>query len=208
MLMQRKKNQNQNKKIMSINPLYHHTEEKLQKELQLVKAAQKDPERFAPLYDKYYEQIFRYIYQRMDDKDLAFDVASQVFLKALKNIERYEYRGVPFSSWLYRIAKSEVYQSFREKKAKRTVNVETIQLEGFIEDWEEDTSEENRKILLNVIGSLKEEEVQLIEMRYFEKRSYREIGEILELTENNAKVKTHRVINKMKKTYKKGYGQL
>ena len=208
MLMQRKKNQNQNQKIMSINPLYHHTEEKLQKELQLVKAAQKDPERFAPLYDKYYEQIFRYIYQRMDDKDLAFDVASQVFLKALKNIERYEYRGVPFSSWLYRIAKSEVYQSFREKKAKRTVNVETIQLEGFIEDWEEDTSEENRKILLNVIGSLKEEEVQLIEMRYFEKRSYREIGEILELTENNAKVKTHRVINKMKKTYKKGYGQL
>lgn len=193
---------------MSINPLYHHTEEKLQQELQLVKAAQKDPQRFAPLYDKYYEQIFRYIYQRMDDKDLAFDVASQVFLKALNSIERYEYRGVPFSSWLYRIAKSEVYQSFREKKAKRTVNVETIQLEGFIEDWEEDTTEENRKILLNVIGSLKEEEVQLIEMRYFEKRSYREIGEILELTENNAKVKTHRVINKMKKTYKKGYGQL
>ena len=193
---------------MSINPLYHHTEEKLQKELQLVQAAQRDPERFAPLYDKYYEQIFRYIYQRMDDKDLAFDVASQVFLKALKNIERYEYRGVPFSSWLYRIAKSEVYQSFREKKAKRTVSVETIQLEGFIEDWEEDTTDENRKILLHIIGSLKEQEVQLIEMRYFEKRSYREIGEILELTENNAKVKTHRVLNKMKNTYKKRYGQL
>ncbi|MFK8037848.1 MAG: RNA polymerase sigma factor [Crocinitomicaceae bacterium] len=193
---------------MSINPLYHHTEEKLQKELQLVKAAQRDPKRFAPLYDKYYEQIFRYIYQRMDDKDLAFDVASQVFLKAMNNIERYEYRGVPFSSWLYRIAKSEVYQSFREKKAKRTVNVETVQLEGFIEDWEEDTTDENRQILLTVIGTLKETEVQLIEMRYFEKRSYREIGEILELTENNAKVKTHRVINKMKKTYKKAYGQL
>lgn len=193
---------------MSINPLYHHTEEKLQQELQLVKAAQSDPKRFAPLYDKYHEQIFRYIYQRMDDKELAFDVCSQVFLKALNNIERYEYRGVPFSSWLYRIAKSEVYQSFREKKAKRTVNVETVQLEGFIEDWEEDTTEENRAILLNIIGKLKEEEVQLIEMRYFEKRSYREIGEILDLTENNAKVKTHRVLNKMKKTYKKGYGQL
>ncbi|MDX1350917.1 MAG: sigma-70 family RNA polymerase sigma factor [Putridiphycobacter sp.] len=193
---------------MSINPLYHHTEEKLQKELQLVKAAQRDPKRFAPLYDKYHEQIFRYIYQRMDDKELAFDVCSQVFLKALNNIERYEYRGVPFSSWLYRIAKSEVYQSFREKKAHRTVNVESVHLESFIEEWEDDTSEENRAILLNVIGQLKEAEVQLIEMRYFEKRSYREIGEILELTENNAKVKTHRVLNKMKKTYKKAYGQL
>lgn len=193
---------------MSINPLYHHTEEKLQQELQFVKAAQKDPRRFAPLYDKYHEQIFRYIYQRMDDKDLAFDVTSQVFLKALNNIERYEYRGVPFSSWLYRIAKSEVYQSFREKKTRRTVNVESVQLEGFIEEWEEDTTEENRKILLDVISTLKEEEVQLVEMRYFEKRSYREIGEILELTENNAKVKTHRILNKMKKTYKKAYGQL
>ncbi len=193
---------------MSINPLYHHTEAKLQKELQLVKAAQEDPKRFAPLYDKYYEQIFRYIYQRMDDKDLAFDVTSQVFLKAMNNIHRYEYRGVPFSSWLYRIAKSEVYQSFREKKAKRTVNVETVQLEGFIDQWEEDKTEENRAILLTIIDGLKEEEVQLIEMRYFEKRSFREIGEILELTENNAKVKTHRVIKKMKKTYKKGYEQL
>lgn len=208
MLLQRKKTKTKTRKIMSINPLYHHTEEKLQKELQLVKAAQRDPERFAPLYDKYYEQIFRYIYQRMDDKDLAFDVTSQVFLKAMNNIERYEYRGVPFSSWLYRIAKSEVYQSFREKKTKRTVNVDSIQLEGFIEEWEEDTTDENRKILLTVISTLKETEVQLIEMRYFEKRSYREIGEILELTENNAKVKTHRVINKMKKTYKKAYGQL
>lgn len=143
----------------------------------------------------------------MDDQDLAFDVTSQVFLKALNNIERYEYRGVPFSSWLYRIAKSEVYQSFRDKKAKRTVNVDTVHLEGFIENWEEDTTEENRKILLSIISSLKEEEVQLVEMRYFEKRSYREIGEILDLTENNAKVKTHRVLNKMKKTYRKAYGQ-
>jgi len=182
MYVQRIKNQNQNKKIMSINPLYHHTEEKLQSELQLVKAAQKDPERFAPLYDKYYEQIFRYIYQRMDDQDLAFDVTSQVFLKALNNIERYEYRGVPFSSWLYRIAKSEVYQSFRNKKAKRTVNVDTVHLEGFIEDWEEDTTEENRKILLSIISSLKEEEVQLVEMRYFEKRSYLSLIHISEPT--------------------------
>jgi RNA polymerase sigma-70 factor (ECF subfamily) len=126
----------------------------------------------------------------------------------MNNFVRYEYRGVPFSSWLYRIAKSEVYQSFREKKAKRTVNIETIQLEGFIEEWEEDSKDENRKILLKIIGELKEEEVQLVEMRYFEKRSYREIGEILDLTENNAKVKTHRVLNKMKKTYKKAYGQL
>ncbi len=193
---------------MPINPIYHHTEDKLRQELQWVKLAQEKPERFAPLYNKYYEQIFRYIYQRMDDKELAFDITSQVFLKAMNNIGRYEYRGVPFSSWLYRIAKSEVYQSFRDKKAKRTVSVESFQLVEMIEDWDEDTSEARRVVLLEIIDKLKEEEVQLVEMRYFEKRSYREIGEILEMTENNAKVKTHRIINKMKKIYKKSYEQL
>lgn len=208
MIYAKKLNQLPKQRIMSINPIYHHTEEKLQKELQWVKSAQDDPKRFAPLYDKYHEQIFRYVYQRMDDKEIAFDVTSQVFLKALNNIHRYEYRGVPFSSWLYRIAKSEVYQSFRDKKAKKTVNLETYHLNDLIDEWDDDNSDEKRKMLLDIISQLKPQEIQMIEMRYFEKRSFREIGEIIELTENNAKVKTHRVINKMKKIYTQSYEQL
>ncbi len=184
---------------MSVNPIYHHTEDRLKEELKWVQFAKEDPRGFEPLYNKYYEQIFRYIYQRMDDKELAFDVTSQVFLKALNNIHRYEYRGVPFASWLYRIAKSELYQSFRDKKARRTVNVESMHIFEMIEDWEEDKTEENRKILLDAIKTLKEDEVQMVEMRFFEKRSFREIGEILEITENNAKVKAHRVIKKLRK---------
>jgi len=190
---------------MSINPVYHLTEDKLQKEHQWVLQAQKKPEKFAPLYNKYYEQIFRYVYQRMDNKEVAFDVTSQVFLKALNNIHKYEYRGVPFASWLYRIAKSEVYQSYRDKKAKRTVNVESFQLFELIEDLEEDKTNENRKLLLSILSHLDTVEVEMIELRYFEKRSFREIGEILDLTENNAKVKAHRIVKKMKKIYTKSH---
>ncbi len=190
---------------MSINPVYHLTEDKLQKEHQWVLQAQKNPEKFAPLYKKYYEQIFRYIYQRMDNKEVAFDVTSQVFLKALNNIHKYEYRGVPFASWLYRIAKSEVYQSYRDKKAKRTVNVENFQLFELIQDLEEDKTNENRQLLLSIISHLDAGEVEMIELRYFEKRSFKEIGEILDLTENNAKVKAHRIVKKMKKIYTKNH---
>lgn len=188
---------------MPVNPIYHHTEDKLMQELQWVKYAKEDPKGFEPLYSKYYEQIFRYVYQRMDDKDMAYDVTSQVFLKALNNIHRYEYRGVPFASWLYRIAKSELYQSFRDKKADRTVNVESMHLFEMIEEWEEDTTDENRAALLKVIAALDEEDVALVEMRFFEKRSFKEIGEILEITENNAKVKTHRVVKKMRKLFER-----
>jgi len=184
---------------MSVNPIYHHTEDKLRQELKWIEYAKEEPKGFEPLYNKYYEQIFRYIYQRMDDRETACDVTSQVFLKALNNIHKYEYRGVPFASWLYRIAKSELYQSFRDKKARRTVNVESMHLFEMIEEWEEDTSDFNRNALLKVISQLNEEEIQMVELRFFEKRSFKEIGEILEITENNAKVKSHRVVKKMRK---------
>jgi RNA polymerase sigma-70 factor (ECF subfamily) len=184
---------------MSVNPIYHHSEDRLKEELKWVQFAKEDPRGFEPLYNKYYEQIFRYIYQRMDDKETAHDVTSQVFLKALNNIQKYEYRGVPFASWLYRIAKSELYQSFRDKKARRTVNVESMHIFEMIEEWEEDTTDENRKLLLQIISELNEDEVQLVELRFFEKRSFKEIGDILEITENNAKVKAHRVVKKMRK---------
>ncbi len=186
---------------MPTNPIYHHTEDKLLMELKWIKYAQENPRGFEPLYNKYYEQILRYIYQRIDDKETAYDIASQVFLKALNNIHKYEYRGVPFASWLYRIAKSELYQSFRDKKARRTVNVDTSNLSEMIDEMEEDTSDDNRKVLIQLIKKLKEEEVQMVELRFFEKRSFKEIGEILDITENNAKVKSHRVINKMKKLF-------
>lgn len=183
---------------MAVNPIYHQSNTKLQEELGWITSAKKDPECFGPLYKKYHEQIFRYIYQRMDDEELAFDVTSQVFIKAMKNLHKYEYRGVPFSSWLYRIAKSELYQAFRDRKARKTVNVESMHLFEMIEEFEEDDSSDNKNKLIKCLALLNENDLQLMELRYFEKRSYKEIGEILEITENNAKVRAFRALEKLK----------
>lgn len=185
------------------NPLYHHSNNNLKTELEWIQLAKRDPEKFSPLYEKYHEQIFRYIYQRMDDKEMAFDVTSQVFFKAIKNLDKYEFRGVPFGSWLYRIAKSELYQTFRDKTAKRAINIETVQLATFMDVFEDEENERNNKRLLKAIESLRETDVQLIEMRFFEQRPYREIGEMLSITENNAKVKTFRALDKLKQEFYK-----
>jgi RNA polymerase sigma-70 factor (ECF subfamily) len=186
---------------MTVNPMYHQTNQRIEEELDWIQRAKRDPESFGPLYKKYHEQIFRYIYQRMDDEETAFDVTSQVFLKALNNLHRYEYRGVPFSSWLYRIAKSELYQSFRDRKSQRTVNIDSYQLYDLIDDFEDDDKEINRNRLFECLKLMKEKDMQLIEMRFFEKRSFREIGEILEITENNAKVRAFRSIEKLKELF-------
>lgn len=188
---------------MAVNPVYHQTKDRLLDEMTLITFAKKDPKRFGPLYTKYHEQIFRYIYQRVDDQELAFDVTSQVFVKALNNLHKYEYRGVPFSSWLYRIAKSELYQAFRDRKARKTVNVENMHVFEMIEEFDEDDSIENKKKLIDCLANLDYADMQLLELRYFEKRSYREIGEILEITENNAKVKSFRALKKLKNLFVK-----
>ena len=181
--------------------IYHQSQKQLLSENDIVEAAKKDPKQFEALYKKYYEQIFRYIHQRMDDKEMAFDITSQVFLKAMINLPKYKYKGVPFSSWLYRIAMSEVYQSFKDKKSTRTVNVDTSNVEDIIDEVEQDNTGEMRQALIEVIGDLPEIELQIIEMRYFEKRSYREIGDILGMTENNAKVRAYRIVEKLKKRF-------
>jgi RNA polymerase sigma-70 factor, ECF subfamily len=185
---------------MNYSPRYHHTAEQLLDEQVLIEAAKQNPERFGPLYDKYYKQIFGYVYQRMDCKDTAFDLTAQVFLKALTNINRYEYKGVPFASWLFRIAHSEVMQLFRDQKNKRAVNADVGDLRHICEETEEPYFEEYLPVLQQIIKQLPEEDLQLVEMRFFEKRPFKEIAEILNITENNAKVRMYRILERLKKT--------
>jgi len=96
-----------------------------------------------------------------------------------------------------------LYQSFRDKKAQRTVSIDSVTLKQVMDDFTDDSSEENRAKLVLALGKLKEAQLQLIEMRFFEKRSFREIGEIVGLSENNAKVKTFRALLKLKELFNK-----
>jgi RNA polymerase sigma-70 factor (ECF subfamily) len=178
---------------------HHASSQAMQEEWEEIKVAKADPARFEVLYDRYYERIFSFIYQRLEDKELAYDTASQVFLKAMQSLHKYEFRGLPFASWLFRIAKSEVYQLFRDRKAERTVNIDKVSLKGMSDEIEEDVYGPYLEILKSSIAELEEGELQLVEMRFFEKRSFKEIGEILNITENNSKVKVYRILDKLKK---------
>lgn len=188
---------------MAINPHFHHTDEQLNDELIIIQAAKVNPERFAPLYDKYYKKIFNYVYQRMDSKDTAFDITGQVFLKALTNLNRYEYKGVPFASWLYRIAHNEVMQLFRSQKDKRAINADISDLRYICEENEELFFEEYIPAIKKLIRELSQEDLHLVELRFFEKRPFKEIAEILDITEVNAKVRMYRVVEKLKKSLSK-----
>ncbi len=70
----------------------------------LVEAAQKDPSRFAELYEINFERVYAFIARRVGDRDAAEDLTSEVFHKALANLRQFEWRGSPFAAWLIRIA--------------------------------------------------------------------------------------------------------
>jgi RNA polymerase sigma-70 factor (ECF subfamily) len=188
---------------MAINPHFHHTNDQLNEELLIIEAAKLNPEHFAPLYNRYYKQIFSYVYQRMDSKEAAFDITGQVFLNALTNLKRYQFRGVPFSSWLYRIAHNEVLHLFNKQKDRRTINADVGDLRYVCEQHEEPFFEEYIPTIKKLIQELDSYDLNLVEMRFFEKRAYKEIAEILDITEVNAKVRMHRVVEKLKKSLKK-----
>ena len=188
---------------MKINSIYHHTPDRIQEEMIWVQEAKQDPEKFAPIYKKYHEAIFRYIHQRVDDTDMALDVTSQVFMKALHNIHKFEHRGVPLGSWLYRIAKSELYQSFRDRQARRTVNIDTVIIQDILDEKEDEFLDIHKQNLLKALASLKADTLRIIEMRFFEKKSFKEIGETIHITENNAKVKCFRALIKLRVHFSK-----
>src|SRR2546427_3339335 len=70
----------------------------------LVEAAQKDPSRFGELYEHNFERVYACIARRVRDRDVVEDLTSDVFHKALTNLGRFEWRGLPFAAWLVRIA--------------------------------------------------------------------------------------------------------
>jgi RNA polymerase sigma-70 factor (ECF subfamily) len=176
----------------------HKTQEQLGYEKSLITKAQANPKDFEPLYNQYFERIFRFVYQRLESKEEASDVTSQVFIKALTNINNFQFRGVPFSAWLFRIAINEISSFYSNSKKNRVVNIETVHLSKFFEEPNSDLKEERIEIIIEALKQISGEELMLVEMRFFENHSFKEIADILKITENNAKVKVYRAIDKLK----------
>jgi RNA polymerase sigma-70 factor (ECF subfamily) len=167
-------------------------------EKQLIEAAKLNPARFAPIYNFYYKQIFIFVFKKIKDEETTADVTSKVFLKALLNLDKYEDRGFPFSSWLYRIAANEVNMHFRKANKKQEVELNENDMRSLMDEVKVDNTDEQLELVINGLNQLPLEQMDLIDMRFFEKKSFKEIGEILGTTEGNAKIKLYRAIDKLK----------
>jgi RNA polymerase sigma-70 factor (ECF subfamily) len=179
----------------------------------LVKRSQeKDKDAFSRLFDFYYDKIINYVFRRTLDVEYSKDITSNVFLKALDNINSFKWKnGIDsFNAWIFKIATNEINQYFRKQnRYKLIIDDPEIRFNLKSEDnlaFEIEKKVDNDKyliILSKAIKELKPIYQDILHLRYFEEMPYNEISEILNKNESTVRVYAKRAIEELERVLKK-----
>lgn len=177
------------------------SEEEIRSEYKIVERAKQNSAAFGELYEKYFDRIFNYIYRQTDDEELTADLCSQTFLNALKNINRFEFRGIPVSAWFYRIAANEVNKHYRKQNSTKVFSIEEVRVRELMELSDEGWNEELIERLIGYMKELPTDMLEVLELRFFEDKDFKEIAFILDITESGAKMRTYRALDRLRKQF-------
>jgi len=165
-------------------------------ERRLVEAAQQDRACFADVYERYFELVYAYVARRVRDRAATEDLTSEVFRKALANINRFKWTGAPFGAWLLRIA-SNLIADRAKRQARNGVHVDesslTVELLPPDASRASDSQQvqledaERRAWVIRMVDELPEDQRRVVRMRFAEEKSINEIA--LELGRSEGAVK-------------------
>jgi RNA polymerase sigma-70 factor (ECF subfamily) len=162
-------------------------------ERELIEAAQKDPRRFGELYERNFDRVYGYVTRRVQDHAAAEDVTSEVFQQALANIRRFEWRGVPFIAWLYRIAANAIADRSARSGREQGEAPEEVVDESAMQEVEA------RAALYEMVRSLAGDQQRVIVARFVEEKSVREIAHELGRSEGAVKQLQFRALENLRK---------
>lgn len=164
----------------------------------ILRAKAYDPDALGILYERYYQGIYRYVYYRVSDSGLAEDLTSDIFVKMLHGIESYSIQGVPFSAWLYRIARNRIIDHMRRQPEKTDVSLEEARVETIASG---ETTLENalqRDELLKSVRVLTDDQRQVILLKFIEDLDNATIASVLGKTEGAVKSLQHRALDTLR----------
>jgi len=147
----------------------------------LIEAAQRDPSRFAELYDSHVNRVYAYIVRRIRDRSAAEDLTSEVFHHALANLHKYEWRGIAFSAWLYRIAYNAILNRWERERREAGEPGSEDPATGGMEEIE------RRAMLFELVDHLPGDQRRVITERFVEQKSIREVAAALGRSEGAVK---------------------
>lgn len=163
----------------------------------LVAAARADPARFLELYDRHFHRVYAFVLRRAGSRREAEDVTAEVFHRALAHLDKYEWRGIPFAAWLYRIAAHEL--SDRWQEAARFAAAEPP-------DSGSDSQLEQRIAVFQLVDRLPDDQRCVIELRFGEGRSIREAAQALGRSEGAIKQLQRRALENLRRGLEHQHG--
>lgn len=168
----------------------------------VLRAIRRDQDAFGELYDRHVVRVYRHIYYMVGSAAEAEDLTAQTFLRAWEAIERYQVRGAPFVSWLLRIAHNLGVSYLRSKRDSSELHDGIIDTkERRDPEWSyQQTAEE--ELVREAILRLREEQRQVIILRFIEDLDYREVAEIIGKSVAAIRVIQHRALNSLRKQMK------
>lgn len=168
----------------------------------VLRAIQKDQEAFGELYDRHVVRVYRHIYYMVGNAAEAEDLTAQAFLRAWEAIGRYQVRGAPFVSWLLRIAHNLGVSHLRSKRESSQIHEGIVdqKMQRDPESAYEQTADE--ELVREAILMLREEQRQVIILRFIEDLDYKEVAEIIGKSVAAIRVIQHRALNSLRKQMK------
>ena|SRR3989344_6764449 len=175
----------------------------LEQEKKFINQAQRgNKEAFSLLYDHYLPGIYRYIFFKVSRQEEAEDITHEVFLSAWKNVKGYKYKGLPFSSWLYQIARNAVIDFYRT--SKKTIQIELVSeelLRVHPQAPELLNAELELEKIKKLISFLKPEYQDVLIMRFIEELPHNEVAAALGKSEGAIRLIQHRAMKELKILY-------
>jgi RNA polymerase sigma-70 factor (ECF subfamily) len=166
----------------------------------LIEAAQRDPARFAELYERNFDRVYGFIARRVHHREEAQDLTAEVFHHALANLAKYQWRGVPFIAWLLRIAANALADRWQRSAKLPEVDVETVEEPAVNE------AIESRAILVQLVDTLPPDQRLVIIRRFVDERSIRDIALELERSEGAVKQLQFRALQALRTLSRSNHG--
>lgn len=166
------------------------------------RAIEKDQEAFGELYDRHVVRVYRHIYYMVGNAAEAEDLTAQTFLRAWEAIGRYQVRGAPFVSWLLRIAHNLGVSHLRSKRESSQLHDGIIDEKPRIDPESSYVQTAEEEMVREAILRLREEQRQVIILRFIEDLDYKEVAEIIGKSVAAIRVIQHRALNSLRKQMK------
>lgn len=155
---------------------------------------------FENYYSLYSDTIYNYIYFKVwNDAHLAYDITSEVFMKVLKNLEKYDINKWNFQSWLYKIAGNTVIDYYRSTHENENIDEYIENIMAYYDEIDKKIDLElDLKRVYEELNSLSPETKKIITLRIFEELSFAQIATIMEMSEAACKMQVKRWLENIK----------